>query len=176
MGVQLGLASAERGRRLDEKLALKTQIEHILNTERVLPGRFAEIELAHDERPPLSVWLRRPEARIEMLLPFLEGLVGKVLPKSVLTTVQIEIKYEGYLQQQDRQVERLHAGEAKVIMQGFDYSIVPGLSKEIQQKLDRVQPRTLGAAARIPGVTPAAIAILDVYLDLKSGKHVSRET
>jgi tRNA uridine 5-carboxymethylaminomethyl modification enzyme len=76
------------------------------------------------------------------------------------------VKYSGYIGQQQRQVERLQGSDRRRIPPGFVYGEIPGLSREVQQKLERVQPETLGQAARIPGVTPAAVAVLDVYLSL----------
>jgi len=84
----------------------------------------------------------------------------------VLTTIETEAKYSGYISQQERQVTRLREAERRRIPEGFRYAGVPGLSTEVQQKLERVRPETLGQAGRIPGVTPAAIAVLDVYLSL----------
>jgi tRNA uridine 5-carboxymethylaminomethyl modification enzyme len=80
--------------------------------------------------------------------------------------VETEIKYSGYIDQQERQVERLKASERRRIPPDFSFAGIPGLSREIQQKLQKVHPENLGQAARIPGVTPAAIAILDCYLSL----------
>jgi tRNA uridine 5-carboxymethylaminomethyl modification enzyme len=91
----------------------------------------------------------------------------------VLATVETETKYEGYFLQQDRQIRRLVDAEGRAIPGGFSYEDIPGLSNEVRQKLTRVRPVTLGQAGRIPGVTPAAVAVLDVYLSLA---HVSRET
>ena len=80
--------------------------------------------------------------------------------------METEIKYAGYIEQQERQIERLKNSERRRIPVEFGFADIPGLSREIQQKLARVRPETLGQAARIPGVTPAAIAILDCYLSL----------
>ena len=88
--------------------------------------------------------------------------------RGVLETVETEFKYAGYLAQQQRQVERLRDSEAKRIPADFIYTDMPGLSNEVVEKLTRVRPETLGQAGRIPGVTPAAIAVLDVYLLTKS--------
>ena len=82
-------------------------------------------------------------------------------------TVETEAKYAGYIAQQDRQIERLKTAEGRTIPADFSYRVVPGLSREVVEKLERVTPATLGQAGRIPGVTPAAIAILDVYLSLR---------
>lgn len=163
---RIGLACGERVRRFDQKMALKGRLLEHLQQQRVGPGRIPGLELGFDDRPTLAVWLRRPEARIEQLRSYLAQQLDAELPASLLTTVETELKYEGYLAQQHRQVERLKEGESRVIPSDFDFSSVPGLSKEVQDKLRRVQPPTLGHAGRIPGVTPAAIAILDVYLSM----------
>jgi tRNA uridine 5-carboxymethylaminomethyl modification enzyme len=121
-----------------------------------------------------AVWLKRPEARIEQVREELTRLVGEPLVRDVLTTVETEVKYEGYIAQQERQVQRLREAEKRPIPIGFVFSVVPGLSREIRDKLERVRPVTLGQAGRIPGVTPAAIAVLDVYLSLASREDRSR--
>ena len=128
---------------------------------------------ATTDNPSLGVWLRRPEAKIGLLEPWLAGKLGGPLAHGVLTTVETEIKYEGYLQQQDRQIRRLVDSEGRQIPADFAYENIPGLSTEVRQKLTRVRPGTLGQAGRIPGVTPAAVAVLDVYLSIG---NVSRET
>jgi tRNA uridine 5-carboxymethylaminomethyl modification enzyme len=115
-------------------------------------------------------WLKRPEANIATLSSWLRDLLGEDIAPGVLATVETEIKYSGYIGQQERQVARLKDAERRPIPSGFAYDRIPGLSREVRQKLDRVRPETLGQAARIPGVTPAAIAVLDVYLSLS---HVS---
>ena len=85
----------------------------------------------------------------------------------MLTTVETEAKYSGYIAQQDRHVQQLKDAEGRQIPTTFEYDQIPGLSTEVRQKLTRVRPTTLGQAGRIPGVTPAAIAVLDVYLSLE---------
>jgi tRNA uridine 5-carboxymethylaminomethyl modification enzyme len=87
--------------------------------------------------------------------------------RGVYDTVETEVKYAGYIAQQDRQIARLRDAASRRIPGSFTYLDVPGLSNEVREKLSRVQPETLGQAGRIPGVTPAAIAVLDVYLSLR---------
>jgi tRNA uridine 5-carboxymethylaminomethyl modification enzyme len=87
-----------------------------------------------------------------------------------MMTVETETKYAGYIDQQRRQMERIMGSNLRAIPNGLEFSRIPGISREVSERLTRVQPATLGQAARIPGVTPAAVAILDVYLS------VSRET
>jgi tRNA uridine 5-carboxymethylaminomethyl modification enzyme len=121
---------------------------------------------AASDNPTLDVWLRRPEAKIEALKPWLRARIGEEPVHGVLATVETESKYAGYIAQQGRQIEHLNDSEARPIPEGFHYEGIPGLSTEVRQKLARVRPTTLGQARRIPGVTPAAIAVLDVYLSL----------
>jgi tRNA uridine 5-carboxymethylaminomethyl modification enzyme len=88
-------------------------------------------------------------------------------------TVETESKYAGYIGQQRRQIDRLKAVDSRMIPGAFEFGDIPGLSREIREKLDRVRPATLGQAARIPGVTPAAVAILDIYLTANSGRRTT---
>jgi tRNA uridine 5-carboxymethylaminomethyl modification enzyme len=111
-------------------------------------------------------WLKRPEASIGEIGAWIWEVLGEEPVRGLLATVETEIKYSGYIAQQGRQIERLKDAERRPIPGIFSFGGIPGLSREISEKLERVRPETLGQAARIPGVTPAAIAILDVYLSL----------
>ena len=77
----------------------------------------------------------------------------------------ISVKYEGYVRRQFEMAEKLRKFESRKIPSGFDYAPIPGLSREVVQKLSEVQPETIGQASRIPGLTPAAIAVLLVAVD-----------
>jgi tRNA uridine 5-carboxymethylaminomethyl modification enzyme len=81
--------------------------------------------------------------------------------------VETDIKYGGYLAQQQQEMERLKKAESRMIPPWFEYQGIPGLSREMVEKLTRVRPRTLGQASRIPGVTPAAVAIVNVYVEMR---------
>jgi tRNA uridine 5-carboxymethylaminomethyl modification enzyme len=85
------------------------------------------------------------------------------LPLAVIEQVEIHLKYEGYIRRQLEQVARLEQFEAMPLPEHCSYWDIPGLSYEIREKLTHIQPATLGQAARISGVTPAAVAILMVY-------------
>ena len=142
----------------------------------------------------LAQALKRPETRIEYLAPVLRELVPEffdrgdqaegfsskpgapdgVLPSPVrneLKAVETEIKYEGYLQQQQRAIERLKKAEQRNIPEWFDYRSVSGLSREMQEKLIKIRPRTLGHASRIPGVTPAAVSLVNVYIEIQAKRR-----
>jgi tRNA uridine 5-carboxymethylaminomethyl modification enzyme len=81
-----------------------------------------------------------------------------------LASVETAVKYEGYLRRQEREVGRSKREEAKRIPESFPYASVPGLSNEVVQRLSQVQPTTLGQALRIPGITPAAVAVISAHL------------
>jgi len=93
------------------------------------------------------------------------------LPTAVrneLRSVETEIKYAGYLEQQTKSIERLKRAEQRSIPDWFDYTKVSGLSREMREKMMHVRPRTLGQASRIPGVTPAAVSLINVYIEIQS--------
>jgi tRNA uridine 5-carboxymethylaminomethyl modification enzyme len=106
--------------------------------------------------------LRRPEINVEQLVPFVDELAG-CGPES-LEQLEIAVKYEGYIQRQYQQVERMKALESQALSPTIDYMQISGLSQEVKERLADVLPETLGQASRIQGVTPAAIAVLSVYL------------
>jgi tRNA uridine 5-carboxymethylaminomethyl modification enzyme len=149
LGWRVGLACGRRRAMLEKKLEQLAKLRRLLGPKR-------------------EAWLRRPESRMETLRAEIEKELGEAAVAGVLMTLETEIKYDGYLRQQERMVERLRDAERRRIPEGFDYVGVPGLSREIREKLDRVRPETLGQAGRIPGVTPAAIAVLDCYLRLNA--------
>ncbi len=91
--------------------------------------------------------------------------------RNELKLVETEIKYEGYLLQQQRAMERMKKSEQRSIPGWFDYRSVSGLSREMQEKLTHVQPRTLAQASRIPGVTPAAVSLVNVFIEIQAKRR-----
>lgn len=164
-GRKVGLVGDTRWAAFARKQEQKQRISALTQGTRIREAGEG-IGAAADDNPTVSVWLRRPEAKIEMLGPWLAAKLGAEPVHGVLATVETESKYEGYISQQERQIERLNEAEARRIPEEFGYEHIPGLSTEVRQKLARVRPTTLGQARRIPGVTPAAVAVLDVYLSL----------
>jgi tRNA uridine 5-carboxymethylaminomethyl modification enzyme len=140
--------------------------------------------------------LKRPEVPVEEIAPVLRDRLasadaalgdwvaamdavtpsgGLRLPawvRNEMKTVETEIKYSGYLDQQRRSIEKMRKAEKRAIPEWFDYSSVSGLSSEMKQTLSRVRPRTLGQASRIAGVTPAAVSLIHVYIEIQ-GKRLS---
>ncbi len=88
--------------------------------------------------------------------------------RNELKSIETEIKYSGYLEQQTKSIERLKKAEQRAIPDWFDYGKVSGLSREMNEKLSHVRPRTLGQASRIPGVTPAAVSLINVYIEIQA--------
>ncbi len=88
--------------------------------------------------------------------------------RNELKSVETEIKYAGYLGQQQKAIERLKKAEQRTIPDWFNYGSVSGLSREMKEKLQRVRPCTLGQAIRIPGVTPAAVSLINVYIEIQA--------
>ena len=142
----------------------------------------------------LAQLLKRPEITIEQLAPLLRELdpaffdrdfERREIPvnpresvaalssqvRNELKSVETEIKYEGYLLQQQRAIERLKKAETRTIPEWFDYGSVSGLSREMQEKLARVRPGTLGHAQNIPGVTPAAVSLVNVFIEIQAKRR-----
>jgi tRNA uridine 5-carboxymethylaminomethyl modification enzyme len=93
--------------------------------------------------------------------------------RNEMKTVETEIKYSGYLDQQRRSIEKMRKAEKRVIPDWFDYSGISGLSTEMKQTLSRVRPQTLGQASRISGVTPAAVSLIHVYIEIQGRERVA---
>jgi tRNA uridine 5-carboxymethylaminomethyl modification enzyme len=144
----------------------------------------------------LAQLLKRPPVSVELLLPVLidrlrttaelapwvaaleaMGYPGAALPvwvRNEMKTVETGIKFAGYLAQQQKSMERLRRDEARVIPETFDYTTVSGLSREMVEKLGRVRPSTIGQASRLPGVTPAALSLIQCFLEIRSREsHVA---
>jgi len=131
--------------------------------------------------------LKRPEITIENLVPALRELDPRFFERketprpsvaalsseirNELKSVETEIKYEGYLLQQQRAIDRLKKAEQRSIPEWFDYHSVSGLSREVQQILLKIRPRTLAHASRIPGVTPAAVSLVHVYIEIQAKRR-----
>jgi len=130
--------------------------------------------------------LKRPEVTIEQLVPLLREITPEFFARNgfapsaasissevrnELKSVETGVKYEGYLLQQQRAMERMKKSEQRSIPGWFDYHSVSGLSHEMQEKLSHVQPRTLAQASRIPGVTPAAVSLVSVYIEIQSRRR-----
>ncbi len=178
-GYELGLVDQEAVARLREKKRLMAEEEARLASKKVFPTPAVNQELAARGTAPLSQpspilrLVKRPELDIVTCLR-LAGEEVATAPPAVLEQIEIEHKYAGYLKRQAETAQKMAQWEEKRIPEGFDYDAVPGLSNEIRQKLKEVRPRSLGQAGRISGVTPAAVAVLMVYVKRFSGRNSAR--
>jgi len=172
-GYRLGLIPEERYRRVEEK---RRAVEDAI-------GRFKSVFLPAEEvgrilRAPspeplsLAQILKRPGMSYRDLVPF----VGDGGDPEVARQVEIELKYEGYIQKQERQVAHLEKMESLSIPEDFDYNAVYGLSSEARQKLSEMRPRSVGQAARVSGIRFSDLFLLALHLKRLRGANVSRET
>jgi tRNA uridine 5-carboxymethylaminomethyl modification enzyme len=120
---------------------------------------------------PLAYLLRRSEIFFEHLALFDPRL--KEIEEGVAEEAETRIKYEGYIQRQETQVERLRRMESVKLPADVDYNEVYGLTREVKEKLSRVKPLSLGQASRISGITPAALMAIQVHLKRRDKGNAS---
>lgn len=169
IGCRLGLAGDERRALYLQKKDFIDNERRRLREKRYLPGGRIEKPLARWGSAPLQhpltaeELLRRPEVSYRRLLDF-EGIEPPPLPPGALSEVENQVKYSGYIQKQQRAVERAERHHDKKIPEHFAYEKALHLSAEARQKLARARPGTVGQASRMEGVTPADISMLLLYL------------
>jgi len=171
-GYELGLVPRDALERFREKQRLLAEEEARLAGRRIFPTPEVNRELQARGTTPVTVptpllnLLKRPQLDLATLYQ-LSGEAPPV-PEAVMEQLEIRCKYAGYIKRQEEAAQKCAQAEDKAIPEDFPYDRVPGLSLEIRDKLMQVRPRSLGQAARISGVTPAALAILMVYLKRQS--------
>ena len=135
----------------------------------------SSVAVPSGERVPASRALKQPDVRLETLVA--DGQLLLEIDASSrdidLASVETAFKYEGYLRRQEASVERQRRQEGRHIPVEFAFAGIPGLSREMVERLSSVRPGTLGQASRIPGVTPAAVAVIAAYLDRPRGGVVT---
>lgn len=170
LGRQAGLVSDERYRIFQAKLARLEEENRWLEETVVRPAPEVQDWLEEKGsarlREPLSLknLLKRPEISCSELVR-LAGCGHQAVPDEIAEQLTIQVRFAGYLEKQESHVARMEKQENKRLPTGLDYREVRGLSREAQEKLSQVQPLTLGQAARVPGVTPADVSVLWVYLE-----------
>ncbi len=151
----IGLCSPERARVAETRRAAIRSMEHML----------AQLRSAEHGGNSLDQVLRRPEVRLGELMGAHPELQALAPAGDVLTTVEANVKYAGYIARQRKDVERMRRQEVLEIPADFDLAVLSGMRAEAREKLERLRPRTLGAAGRIAGVNPPDIALLAVHLE-----------
>jgi tRNA uridine 5-carboxymethylaminomethyl modification enzyme len=175
IGYKLGSVSEIAYEKLKQKIRDMAALAELLNRLRVTPCSETNAILARLSSAPignkssLTHLLRRPELTITDLIRFAPE-IGKYSPH-VATQLEVEVKYAGYLNRQTEMINRSKNMEGSRVPQDIDYAAIHGLSREVREKLDRIRPLSIGQAARIPGITPAAISLLSVYLKKHSRRR-----
>jgi tRNA uridine 5-carboxymethylaminomethyl modification enzyme len=168
-GRDIGLVDDERWQRFeDRRRRYSTNLCAVEQTS---------VRTDRGDRVSGAQWLKQPGNTLEQLVD--SGSVALDLEETSrgldLTSVETTVKYEGYLKQETSRVVRLRRQEKRRIPEGLVFGTIPGLSREVVQRLSQVRPETLGQASRIPGMTPAAIAVLGSFLsrhEADSSSHV----
>ena len=166
-GRELGLVDDRRWAAFCEKREGIEREEQRLKATWVRPGTAQGEAIATRFGTPLTheYSLHSLLARPEIDYAALTGITGEAVDNpQVAEQVEIRIKYAGYIARQQEEIERLRASEDTLLPEDLDYSVIGGLSREIQGKLSSARPQTLGQASRIPGVTPAAVSLLLIHL------------
>jgi tRNA uridine 5-carboxymethylaminomethyl modification enzyme len=170
-GRKLGLVDDERWRHFEEKREAITRLQTSFSKKwiRAETEEAAQVEAIWGKKllkeASLMELLRRPEVDVEHLMAFCDETD---VDEQVAEQVAIQAKYAGYIDRQQTEINRTLRYEHLKLPDNVDYSLVSGLSNEVSEKLKKQRPETLGQAARIPGITPAAISLLLVHLKKKS--------
>ncbi len=176
-GRELGVVGAGRWRAFEEKRRRVAALEERLGSVLLRPGSAPSTALAAATGETISReltvadYLKRPGVSLGAIDAVVD--LGEA-DLSVREQVEIEAKYAGYMRRQEEEIARVRRHESMALPEGLDYAQIPGLSNELREKLDRVRPETLARAARIPGMTPAALSVLLVYARRCSEAHALR--
>ncbi len=167
-GYKLGLIPEETYRRAERKREIIQSEVEFLRQRRVKPSEVNPIltrcgTSAISEPETLAQILRRPQVRYEDILPLRGG--SDCPEEKIRQQVELEIKYQGYIERQREQVEQFKRLERRVIPEGIDYHSIETLSAEAREKLEHIRPRSVGQASRITGVRPSDLSALIIYLE-----------
>ncbi len=175
IGRNIGLISEQRFKKFEESQKLKQEELNRIKTTVVSPSEELNEMLVSRETSPIttgvkvSELLKRPQVTYKDLKPF--DLSRPNIDDSVFEKVQIEIKYEGYIVRQNRQIKELRRLEEKVLPEDINYKDIKGLRLEAIEKLGKIKPQNIGQASRISGVSPADISVLIIWLSAKTKKR-----
>jgi tRNA uridine 5-carboxymethylaminomethyl modification enzyme len=192
-GRRVGLISDAAWVDFEAKQERMAAMKALLEKTRLTGEMAVEFEAQTMIGSTLAQILKRPEVVIEQLAPALRELAPEFFDRdsansaspavklssevrNELKSVETEIKYEGYLLQQQRAIDRLKKAEHRTIPEWFDYRSVSGLSIEMQQTFLKIRPTTLAHASRIPGVTPAALSLVNVFIEIQAKRREQAAT
>ena len=161
----MGLVGAPRRAHYEEKMRQLQALKKKFAGECVMPGSDLDgaLELKLRKETTLLDALRRPEVTADGVAAALSMDTQNEAAINVLRQLEVETKYAGYIKRQDDEIAKIRRHEAMQIPAELDYSSIDGLSNELRQKLDQQRPESLARAARIQGMTPAALSILLIH-------------
>ena len=176
IGRSVGLVGEKRWKVFcDKKEKIELEQQRLKNSW-VQPSSQLAKKISNKTKSPLSReyslldLLKRPELSYQDIVGFDESVC---LPTEIAEQVEVQAKYSGYINRQQQEIDKLRRQENTLIPRGFNFNQISGLSNEVKQKLSDTQPETIAKAARIPGITPAATAILLIHLKKNSTKKIA---
>ena len=168
LGRELGLVEDTRWQAFERYREQLESLNQVLREQWLRPGTAVAAALSKSLQNPVTreyrycEILKRPEVEIEDLMPFVDH--PEIYPKNVRAQAEVNVKYAGYLDRQQQEIDKASQHEQTELPEALDYAEVHGLSNEACQKLAQHRPTTIGQASRISGITPAAISLLLVHL------------
>jgi tRNA uridine 5-carboxymethylaminomethyl modification enzyme len=164
-GYSLGLIGTDAFREHLRKQEKARKVFDFLQKEKIV--------LENDEKSSLKDWLKKPHVGLKTVLEYRK--FPESLSDEEMRFIEAEVKYEGYLRRQENEISRMMKMDPIRIPAGLDFSDVPGLTKEAIEKLTKANPRTLGQAGKIPGMTPAAVFNLGAYVKARKKRPSDRK-
>ncbi len=167
-GKKFGVHTSDVVEKFESKMTSIEATQRKIESIRLTPTAEVNKRMVAMETTPLkspstlAELLRRPEVDWSKIVSIEPSLAN--VERQVAEQVEIAMKYDGYLAREKEEIARAERDEGETIPESFDFGMVPSLSNEVREKLVRIQPRTLGQAARISGVTPAAVSILSIFV------------
>ncbi len=175
IGRDIGLISDCEWEKFCKRVNLKNlELERVKNTV-IMPSEELNKMIVSRETSPINSavkmidLLKRPQITYECLAPF--DLSRGDVPQDVLKKVEVEIKYEGYIKRQNRQINEMRRLEKKLLPTNFDYSQIKGIRLEAAEKLNKIHPLNIGQASRISGVSPADISVILIWLSARQSEE-----
>ena len=176
LGYKLGLISNSQNQKFLDKYSEVDRLRHFLQKTRWkndvnCPELKEVVDTESIKGYTIEEILRRPRISLKMLDPLLRSHKNVPTNEEIIRITEIEVRYEGYIQQQRKDVEKIRKLGQKRIPSDFDYTKVDGLNRETKEKLGRIRPTDLAMVGRIPGITPAAVSIINIQLEIQQAKR-----
>lgn len=160
LGRKLGVVSDVRWEKFLAKQQQFKKLQQSIQALKVRDVLGQVTNLVGDANAKLIDWLKRSDVNFEVVM---ESEILQDFDSCVLRSYLIDLRYQGYIVRQKKEIERCKKNHQLVCQRPFDYNLIPGLSAELVEKLNNFQPINLGQASRMPGITPAALSLLMVY-------------